>query len=493
MATEIRQKPLYTFLPVGQQIIFTVENTDAVDNYFNVKYIAELHINTHAINLSTSDNLIASFKTTPNNAGVGIFDFQNLLEGYVATQNTGVGLIGSRSKYKGVNYTLQTPHPIHVIDEFARGINNVRNFAIQFKVEGSSTATAPVSIISGSAKNSEQYAFFNGVLQRENYLTLGKINASGSLVAGDDYGYDLESNLLFLSSSTANSKFLTNSPTTQYANVDDYGTFAFLNFLPDASLVSSNPNVYKYRVKQFNLTFYKNDGTTATTTIEQIWSHGGATNADNGSSFLYFGCFPANLRNTNTTFQGLVSANKIEGGYYTIQAENQDGTLGQIYTINVNCPNAKDYESIRLAWLNQWGAWDYYTFTMKSVRSTSTNRTTYTQMQGSWNDSRYRIDGFKGGRKNFRVNSTERISVNTDFVTEADAVWFEELINSQDVYIIKGFDASESAPYNTITNKYVEPVLVTTSSYTRKTIANDKLMQYTFELERNKTQKTQPA
>ncbi len=159
MATEIRQKPLYNILPVGQQIIFTVENTDAVDNYFNVKYIAELHINTHAINLSTSDNLIASFKTTPNNAGVGIFDFQNLLEGYVATQNTGVGLIGSRSKYKGVNYTLQTPHPIHVIDEFARGINNVRNFAIQFKVEGSSTATAPVSIISGSAKNSEQYAF----------------------------------------------------------------------------------------------------------------------------------------------------------------------------------------------------------------------------------------------------------------------------------------------------------------------------------------------
>jgi hypothetical protein len=493
MATEIRQKPLYTFLPVGQQIIFTVENTDAVDNYFNVKYIAELHINTHAINLSTSDNLIASFKTTPNNAGVGIFDFQNLLEGYVSSQNTGVGLIGSRSKYKGVNYTLQTPHPIHVIDKFARGINNVRNFAIQFKVEGSSTATAPVSIISGSAKNSEQYAFFNGVLQRENYLTLGKINAAGSLVAGDDYGYDLESNLLFLSSSTANSKFLTNSPTTQYANVDDYGTFAFLNFLPDASLVSSNPNVYKYRVKQFNLTFYKNDGTTATTTIAQSWSHGGATNADNGSSFLYFGCFPANLRNTNATFQGLVTDGKIQGGYYTIQAENEDGTLGQIYTINVNCPNAKDYESIRLAWLNQWGAWDYYTFTMKSVRSTSTNRTTYTQMQGTWNDSRYRIDGFKGGRKNFRVNSTERISVNTDFVTEADAVWFEELINSQDVYIIKGFDASESAPYNTITNKYVEPVLVTTSSYTRKTIANDKLMQYTFELERNKTQKTQPA
>jgi len=494
MATLIRQKPLYNVLPVGQQVIFTIENDNATSQYWNVKYIAELHIGTSQINLSTSNDLIATFKTTPNNAGVGIFDFQNLLENYVSAQNTGVGTDGSVSKYKSVNYTLQTPHPIHLIDKFARGVNNIRYFAIQFKVEGSSTDDGAVSIIPNQSKNSKQYIFFNGVLQRENYLTLGEINASGSLIAGDDYGYDLESNLLYLSSTTANSKFLTNAPTTQYANVDDYGVMAFLNFMPDASLLSSNPNVYNYRVKQFNLTFYKNDGTTTDTTIEQIWSNGGATNFDRlSSSFLYFGCFPANLRNTNTTFQGLVSANKIEGGYYTIQAENQDGTLGQIYTINVNCPNAKDYESIRLAWLNQWGAWDYYTFTMKSVRSTSTNRTTYTQMQGSWNDSRYRIDGFKGGRKNFRVNSTERISVNTDFVTEADAVWFEELINSQDVYIIKGFDASESAPYNTITNKYVEPVLVTTSSYTRKTIANDKLMQYTFELERNKTQKTQPA
>ena len=484
MATLIRQKPLYNVLPVGQQVIFTVENTNATSQYWNVKYIAELHIGTSQINLSTSDDLIATFKTTPNNAGVGIFDFQNLLENYVSAQNTGVGTAGSVSKYKSVNYTLQTPHPIHLIDKFARGVNNIRYFALQFKAEGASTPDGAVSIIPNQSKNSEQYIFFNGVLQRENYLTL----------TGDDYGYDLESNLLYLSSTTANSKFLTNAPTTQYANVDDYGTFAFLNFLPDASLLSSNPNVYNYRVKQFNLTYYKNDGTNTDESITQNWSNGGATNFDRlNQSYLYFGCFPANLRNTSSTFQAIVSANKIEGGYYTIQAENQDGTLGQIYTINVNCPNTKGYESIRLAWLNQWGAWDYYTFTMKSVRSTSTNRTTYTQMQGTWNDSIYRIDGYKGGKKNFRVNSTEKIQVNTDFVTEADAVWFEELINSQDVYIIKGFDATESAPYNTITNKYVEPVLVTTSSYTRKTIANDKLIQYTFELERNKTQKTQPA
>ena len=473
MATEIRQKPLYNILPVGQQVIFTIENTDAVDNYFNVKYIAELHISLRPINLSTSDDLIGTFKTTPNNAGVGIFDFQSLLEGYVSSQNTGVG----QSSYKDVLYTA-TPHPIHIIDHYSRSMEGIKYFAIQFKAEGSSTATAPVSIISGSAKNSQEYTFFNGVLQLENYLTL----------TGDDYGYDLDANLFYTGSSTANSKFLTNAPTTQYANIDDYGTVAFLNFLPDAA----------DRVKELNFTYYNSAGVQiGAQAMFQSYSNGGQTTYPQSGAvfvkYLFAGIFPANLRNWSSTFRALVTAGTIQGGYYTVQAETDGGTQQQIYTINVNCPKTKGYESIRLAWLNQWGAWDYYTFTMKSVRSTSTNRTTYTQMQGSWNDSRYRIDGFKGGRKNFRVNSTERISVNTDFVTEADAVWFEELINSQDVYIIKGFDASESAPYNTITNKYVEPVLVTTSSYTRKTIANDKLIQYTFELERNKTQKTQPA
>ena len=114
-------------------------------------------------------------------------------------------------------------------------------------------------------------------------------------------------------------------------------------------------------------------------------------------------------------------------------------------------------------------------------------------MSGTWNDSKYLIHGYKGGKKNFRVNSTERIVVNTDFISEDHSAWFEELINSPQVYILNGFDANETSPYNTITNKYVEPVLITTSDYIKKTVANDKLVQYTFNMERNKTRQTQTS
>jgi len=68
-------------------------------------------------------------------------------------------------------------------------------------------------------------------------------------------------------------------------------------------------------------------------------------------------------------------------------------------------------------------------------------------------------------------------------------VWFEELVNSPEVYIVNGYTSTNDI--NTTLSTYVEPVRLTTSSYTRKTIANDKLMQYTFELEKSKTLRTQ--
>tara|TARA_R100000655_G_scaffold107229_1_gene157394 strand:+ start:1407 stop:2867 length:1461 start_codon:yes stop_codon:yes gene_type:complete len=486
MATIITQKPLYgevdngTF-PVGQEVIFTVQNLSVIQTYWNVQYLAELHVSNTNINLSTNTDLVATFKTTPNNAGVGIFDFSNILEGYVSSDNTGMPVNGSyaASEYKGVDYTLQTPHPIHVIDKYCRNGNSVKYMAIQFSVVGSTSPTAPILPIDNSTENSDQYTFFNGVLQHDNYLTL----------TGSNYGYDLLEARLYLSYNNSsagfvnNTKFLSNMPETQYADVDDYGVFSFTQFMPGAS-----HNVTKIEVEYFDSAA----SSLGTETLTQDNTTGGAATIGDTSDtrLLYVGIFPANLRNWSSTFQALVTAGTIQGGYYTFRAYTT-GVISRTYRINVNCPDGKGYEPIRLAWLNQWGTWDYYTFRKKSVKAVSTNRTTYTQMNGTWNDSTYKIDGYKGGRKNFRVNATERITVNSDFVTEAEAAWFEELVNSTEVYIINKFDSGELA--NTITNKYVEPVLITTSDYTRKTIANDKLMQYTFQLERNKPFRTQTA
>jgi hypothetical protein len=203
---------------------------------------------------------------------------------------------------------------------------------------------------------------------------------------------------------------------------------------------------------------------------------------------LYFGCFPANLQNWSTTFKVLVTAGTIQGGKILIEAFNSSA-ISKDYTININCPSLKGFEPIRLAWMNQWGAWDYYTFNMKSTKMISTKGSTYQQLEGSWNKSAYRIDSFKGGKKAFRVNATEKITMNTDFVNESESEWFEELINSPEVYILKGYN--DVVETSSALNQYVTPVRLTTSSFTKKTVANDKLMQYTFEVEKAKTLRTQ--
>ena len=155
----------------------------------------------------------------------------------------------------------------------------------------------------------------------------------------------------------------------------------------------------------------------------------------------------------------------------------------------MNCPNLKGYEPIRLTWLNQWGVWDYYTFTQLSSKSISTKGSTYQQLEGTWNKKIYQVNGFKGGKKSFRVNATEKIKMNTDFVSETESEWFEELINSPEVYILEGYE--DIVENRLALNQYVTPVRLTTSNYVRKTVANDKLIQYTFEVEKSKTLRTQ--
>ena len=483
MATIIEQKPLFTTLPVGQDVIFTVSNNLIVANQTNVKFVAEVHISSLLQpNLSTTTDVVGTFKTTPNNAGVGMFDFRPIIENYVKSDN----LSTKDSEYKRTLGSESKLYPLHLIDKFSRNTNIIKYLAIKFQVEYLDTeqylpdgVTANPTfnqIVTVEPENSDIYKIFNGYLKYDDVLTLG------TNTAANDFGYSVAGFDMI----TGGTNFLTNAPTTQYANVDDYGVLAIL-----AS--QGNTSIGDFRSIKF--TYYDSSGSQIGSP-DQIDRDGG-----NGAykfytgkipnEILYVGAYPGNLRNYASQF-GVLIAGGNTPAYYTVEALWNNGSLtgsSNVYTIYVNCPTLKGYEPIRLCWLNQWGAWDYYTFTMKSTRMISTQGSTYNQLEGTWNESAYKIHGFKGGKKAFRVNAAEKISINTDYVNESESEWFEELINSPEVYMLKKF---EKTVYTTSAlNQYVTPVRLITSSYTRKTVANDKLMQYTFEIEKSKTLRTQ--
>ena len=470
MATLIEQHPLYDTLPVGQEVIFTVSNTSVVSSFTNVKFIAEVHISSgNPPNPSTTTNIVGTFKTTPNNAGVGMFDFRPIIESFVNSDN----LAREQSAYKTVVNTVNSNAPIHLIDKFSGNLNAMRFLFIRFKIEYIDAG----NLVTTGIKDSDLYNIFNGYLKFTDVLDLA--NTPYTQSTGNNFGYPIPEKFTL---DLGAGEFLSNAPTTQYANIEDYGTIAFLTIL----------------TKPSRIRFVYYDSTNTQIGTETVLFSGIGTNISTLSEterrLYYLGCFPANLRNWSSIFQGLVTAGTIQGGYYTIEPLNYANlNFGTTYTFNVNCPNLKGYEPIRLTWLNQWGTWDYYTFNMKSSKTISTKGSTYQQLAGSWNESAYRLDSFKGGKKSFRVNATEKITMNTDYVNESESAWFEELINSPEVYILKGFQDDLNSAFLNISalNQYVIPVRLTTSNYTKKTVANDKLMQYTFEVEKSKTLRTQ--
>jgi|TARA_Y100000287_G_scaffold41480_2_gene32047 hypothetical protein len=468
MATIIEQKPLYTQTPVGQDVIFVVSNSNIVSTQTRVKFQAEVHIsNTFAPNTAVADDVVGKFKTTPNNAGVGIFNLRSVIENYVSADN----MARINSTYKGETTTDDKRHPLHLIDKFSGNVNLMRYLVIQFKTEYFDTTTN--QLVQVEAVNSNLFQIFNG------YLTYADVLD----VSGSNFGFDMSDDFLLTSTKD---KFLTNAPIIQYANVEDYGTVAM--FTPKAF------NDQLSDISYIRLTYKDSSGSSlGSENISRNTLNGAYDNfnAYIGMNVLYFGCFPANLRNWSPTFKALVTAGTIQGGEIGVEVySTSPAQISSAYTIKVNCPDLKGYESVRLCWLNQYGVWDYYTFTKKSTKSITTQGTTYNQLEGSWNESRYRLDSFKGGKKTFRVNSTERISMNTDYITESESIWLEELINSPEVYILKGQTGLNDQTGSAL-NQYVIPVRLMTSSYTRKTIANDKLIQYTFEVEKTKTLRTQ--
>jgi hypothetical protein len=514
MALNIIQKPRYKTYAAGQDIIYVIEeDTNVITTQTNVKFLADIYIAND--NSQILSGHIGQFKATPNNAGVGIFDFSAIIENYVSPDYTGCDTtlalgFTSQSKFKTVGFDeAANYHPVHLIDQYCLSTDSIKWLTIRFRIEytGADGDSNTVQVDPSMNAYINQNLFFNGVLYDTDILDYG--TDAWNL---NNFGYKLDalgdsSRISYIlqtdSAGRGTGNMLSDAPTTQYARITDYGTLPFLNNLTQANnsfevgKSGTTPNTVNY----IRISLYNSAGATlGTFNVDNLQSTGGysANSPDLPSttfatpSLIYFGAFPANFTGSgNATW----TTHKSNVSYYTVAPFNNEGSptaMGETYTINIITGDCK-YESIRLTWLNKHGTWDYYTFVKKSVRSLATNRTNYTQLGGTWNNRTFRSRGDKGGQKNFRVNTKESIRINTDYVTESEAVWFEQLINSTDVYILNEyFDTPSGVAYaGGNVNRYIEPVVITTSNYTRKTIGNDKLIQYTFDMERANDRRTQ--
>lgn len=447
--------------------------TDFVNNNYNVKYIVKLYIGVE---------LVATLKAPPNpNLGFNRahFRLQTILQDYTKTDikgyETATQVFGD-STFKGNKY-IDAPHAIHQIDKYARNKDNLK---FCFCVGGKEYSTTPTGEIIEElgAVSDVAFLFFNSVIQ----------HSSG--FSSEDFGdYLLTAN---------NKKFLTIFPNVWGANSDQYqkiqlGQYHTVAFLNNKLFNYEDVEVDRIRIVTYDSDFVQIDFQD----VDNIFENGGSafgtiifsdifTLADTvNEGLLYFGCGTAQLEELGFTMTNVK--------YYTIQARKGVGggvtNVSNLYTFEIQDADCKGFETIRLAFLNRLGAWDYYNFTKRSVRTTNLVKSPIKQNYGGRTehgasfggalsgDTSYVQGTFEGGTRAYNVNAVETIEANTDFITEEEADVLKELFSSVDVYMQTG--------------DYFEPVVINETEYVKQTSVNDKIIQYIIQIEKGHNTRVQ--
>ena len=402
------------------------------------RYILQIYEGAHA-----SGTLKATLKLSGNTANTLIYNASRIVDTFIT--NTYIDSTDSKDIHRLPGGST-TAHPFSLND------GQLVQSGIKGGVEYSSSATTDPTEYLDLTNNNRYY-----------------IRATQDITTGKEFDfapYKIDG---------SSDKFLSNAPTTQYLKSTDYGTIAFLN---DNTLFSSIGITIQVKV------YDSSKSLLYTANLTNSNANGGAipnseTNT-NAERLVYFGSGVKNLQT-----QTLDSTLKTHMGndasvYYTIQAldgsSNAVSDLYTFYIIDRNVPGSHNYlsnpckyDSYRLAWLNRLGAWDYFTFTKKSVEKISTKRESIRNILGTWGSASWDYNSWDRGKKTLTTNSTKSITLNSGYLPEEQVSFLETLFTSPEVYIVG--------------DTYTIPVVVKTGDFTTKSSVNDKLIQYQIGLE----------
>jgi len=253
-----------------------------------------------------------------------------------------------------------------------------------------------------------------------------------------------------------------------YIQEADYHTVAFLN---DFTNFASD-------IERILIKYYDSAGSQigSTQNIANTTANGGSnptseTNTD-AERLVYFGAGPGNLQAQSVTTGARPSA-FTNWAYYTIQgADASDVVKTALYYFIKQDGSCKGFNVRRLAWRNSVGGYDYFNFKKKSTQTVEVQRNNYSTMLGTFNKSKWRYNNTQRGKTTRQTTAVLKETLNTDWISEQDGNLLEKLLMSTSVYIVENADTD-----------YTEAVMITDSSHVRKTVANDRMIRYTINIE----------
>jgi hypothetical protein len=160
---------------------------------------------------------------------------------------------------------------------------------------------------------------------------------------------------------------------------------------------------------------------------------------------------------------------------FTIQIYADDTPISQAITSSYIC-NTK-YPNVRIKWKNRYGQFDYFNFNMVSREGFQVQTKKYQPQLGTWTGTTLGYNGYDSSVLNYVSDSTQTLSVNTDWINQDYNDILKQLLVSDEIYWV--YD--EGTDYQN--DSLLRPITIKTETIQFKTGAVDKVIQYSFDFD----------
>ena len=276
---------------------------------------------------------------------------------------------------------------------------------------------------------------------------------------------DFDYNDFIINTASTTKRFLTSAPSTRYVNT---GQSAWLHYI-----------VTDKFAKMYEIKSYSEADAAGTLLATGIVTSPYATASTYDERFWRIPIGPSDITKIDPSLMATSTPTTVLNGAksYVIRLLNTSlAQVSEAVTFNVDQQCSK-YEPVRLHWLNKLGGIDSMNFNLKSIEKTDVKRESYHQQHHTFTGFAYDYTKSSRGQVDYDIKMTETLKVNTDYLTEAESIWMEDLFTSPVVY-------------RELNNELIS-MNITGKSIQKKTSLNDKLMQYSFDLNYSLTNRRQ--
>jgi hypothetical protein len=402
---------------------------------------------------------LTTVKQQPNPSGYGVFNLGRLVRQYLDYDNT------------------QDLFSMGADGPFYKNTETAKFFKVAFGEEYGTSVSSSVSIYNGIVNNVTGSPAQTGSLPYY-YLVDGVIDPNSgdwNWISGSFYSPQVTPS----SASFTKNVVLSDGPRTQYARDTDYLIAGVLNGNVSGSTTTAQ-DIYALRYTVYNNAtpiYSESIYNVSTADIStggprtgsaQLWSSTGANqpctnptgSSTSGSLLLHLGLGPQNLSNNgNFDFTANTWTN------YTVTLHPQSGSnvintnaTWDTFNIYRQVPEC-GYDGVRFCWINDYGVWDWFNYTLADTKITNLERGGYKRSFVPYNTNTTSVpyDRTRRGNDYYFTNLNEQITVNSNWLSAAEADWIQEMFYSPNVFIQEGLNMLPVVILNTAFESKTNP------------------------------------